>query len=674
MWFRRYKKIIEILLPLILLLAGLYLIPIKIFENDFSRMPGDLGDPRFNNYILEHGHKYITGKIDKYWDAPFMYPYSNVIALSDNLLGTLPIYSAFRLLGMDRETAFQFWFLSLFILNFICCFWALKKWSNNIILSATGSYIYAFSIFIIGQIGHAQVFSRFIIPLVFYWCWKLLTEKQIKYFIYSCLGIVYQFYCGIYLGFLLIYVLIFMIIAYFIVYRDWTFFFQFKKIRRLGYYLITIVGSALLLVPLMLPYIEISKITGTRHFEEAITYVPRLRSYFFASPSPIIWNFLYKYSAYSFPNWWNHFLFPGALPWIGIITIPAVLLSRKIESSKKKFIIFLFLGFFLSFIFCLNINGFTLFRIIYALPGFSSMRSIDRVINTEIIYFILIFVFVFKELSTSNNRIKWIVMAFPVLIIIDNLMNPQEFRRYYKHDSQLKIEEVRMEIKNQFDSRFAAIAFMPVNLADTNADERFKKSVENNLTVMLAAQELNIPCVNAYSGFNPGNYVDFFYDPYDKTLDKWCEFSKADITKIDKINNINKKEKSRIYINLKAYNGKFVCADDNLNNIVVANKEKPDSWETFLLIRFQNDECILRSHTNQFFCAELDKQGYVTATRQNVGEWETFTFINIDNNLIAFKAANGKYLSVDEKSNQLIANADTIGLHEKFELIGNGIK
>ena len=80
------NKYLPLLLPLAMLCAGLYLVPLSIYGPDFSKVPGDLGDARFNNYILEHDYKYFTGKVDHYWDAPFMYPYKNVIAFSDNLL------------------------------------------------------------------------------------------------------------------------------------------------------------------------------------------------------------------------------------------------------------------------------------------------------------------------------------------------------------------------------------------------------------------------------------------------------------------------------------------------------------------------------------------------------------------------------------------------------------
>lgn len=60
-----------------------------------------------------------------------MYPWKNVIGLSDNLLGTAPIYSLFRLLSYGREGAFQGWMLTLFGLNYWCGTLAFRKWTGN---------------------------------------------------------------------------------------------------------------------------------------------------------------------------------------------------------------------------------------------------------------------------------------------------------------------------------------------------------------------------------------------------------------------------------------------------------------------------------------------------------------------------------------------------------------
>ena len=520
------NKFISYLLPLALLCIGLYLTPLNIYGPDFSKVPGDLGDARFNNYILEHNYKFFTGQVDKYWDAPFMYPYQNVLAFSDNLLGTAPIYSLFRLIGTDRETSFQLWLLTLFILNFICCYWALNKWSGNNVLSSTGAYIFSFSILLVGNIYNVQTYPRFIVPLVFYWCWKYFSEKQIKYFLYVSLGIVFQFFCGIYLGFLLLYALLFLFIAYIIVYRDYTLFTQFKNNKTTGAHFLILLLSLCVFYPFIKPYVAIAQNAGIPSFDEVKQYIPTLRSYFFTDKAPVFWGVLSEHAVPVIKNWWCHFLFIGALPWLGILALPFVLFFKRTEKPTKKFIFFLFLSLFLSFIFCLNINGFTLYQLIYKIPGFSAMRSMNRIINIEVMFFILIFVFVFNELSKKNLIVKWLVYSFPLLVILDNAIRPDKILKYDKMESQHRIELVSKEIQYQYHNEYKAIAYMPDTMVN---------AVHLHIDVMLASQKLNIPCVNAYSGHNPGEFNDFFGSTDSLSLKKWCEYNQISTDSIQQI-------------------------------------------------------------------------------------------------------------------------------------------
>jgi len=131
----------------------------------------------------------------------------------------------------------------------------------------------------------------------------------------------------------------------------------------------------------------------------------------------------------------------------------------------------------------------------------------------------------------------------------------------------------------------------------------------------------------------------------------------------------SKKETGRSIIQLKAHNGKYVCSDGGINNVVIANRDSARGWETFSLILFEKDECAILAYNNKFFCAEMDHQNEVSATRDNVSVWETFSLIRIDNAHVAFKASNGKYLSVDEKSLRLYAGSASIGEQETFEMI-----
>jgi hypothetical protein len=139
---------------------------------------------------------------------------------------------------------------------------------------------------------------------------------------------------------------------------------------------------------------------------------------------------------------------------------------------------------------------------------------------------------------------------------------------------------------------------------------------------------------------------------------------------LPKINNvINKKETGRKIILLKSSNGKYVSSDGGLNNIIIANRDSAQGWETFTLILFEKDQCAILAYNNKFFCAEIGQQNEITSTRDHVANWETFTLVELENNFVSFKAANGNYLGVDGKSLRLYARSSTIGTQEKFEMI-----
>lgn len=130
-----------------------------------------------------------------------------------------------------------------------------------------------------------------------------------------------------------------------------------------------------------------------------------------------------------------------------------------------------------------------------------------------------------------------------------------------------------------------------------------------------------------------------------------------------------KTELSRRTIQLKAFNGKYVCADESAGNIVIANRDTALGWETFTLVIFENRECALLSSNNKYFSVLLEKQNAIAAVQVNAGKQEVFLMEEPDKGRITFKAPNGKYLGVDEVSLQLHAGSTSIGKQEKFELI-----
>lgn len=67
---------------------------------------------------------------------------------------------------------------------------------------------------------------------------------------------------------------------------------------------------------------------------------------------------------------------------------------------------------------------------------------------------------------------------------------------------------------------------------------------------------------------------------------------------------------------------------------------------------------------------EDERAGILIADRPEAGEWETFELVDLGGGKVAFRAANGKFVSSDRSiGGLLVANRDTVGDWETFELL-----
>ena len=83
--------------------------------------PGDLGDGRFNELVLEHGYRSLAGSYS--WGSPSQfYPQPHTLTFSDTHAGTIPIYAVLRLIGLPIERAWQGWFVIVACLNTLAVF------------------------------------------------------------------------------------------------------------------------------------------------------------------------------------------------------------------------------------------------------------------------------------------------------------------------------------------------------------------------------------------------------------------------------------------------------------------------------------------------------------------------------------------------------------------------
>lgn len=120
-------------------------------------------------------------------------------------------------------------------------------------------------------------------------------------------------------------------------------------------------------------------------------------------------------------------------------------------------------------------------------------------------------------------------------------------------------------------------------------------------------------------------------------------------------------------IYIQSANGKYMFTGDN--KVLMADKVKSDSLEKYGVIKLKNNICIFATSKKLYLSARIDHPDEIVTTAKWMQAWEKFKLIQLEGGFVAFKAFNEKYLSVDEKSQQVFVNGLSIGENEKFKII-----
>ncbi len=507
------------------LVLGLFLFVFNIIGFDFSYFPGDLGDGRLNLYFLEHANKFFTGSLESFWNAPFMYPENMVISYSDNLLGSAPIYSFSRILGFDIYKSYQIWFIAVSALNYISAFYFLKYVFRNNYAAVLGAYIFAFSIALQSQLTHAQTFPRFAIPFAILMAVMFSEELKPKYLFYTFLFLVYQIYCGIYLGFMLavpIGIYLTVVITREILCKN-KLVSNFKWLIQIT---ISVVLNIAILLPLMLPYLDRKLSPSIGHYKQIMSSIPTIKSYLFSQQGSMFWDFLSK-TGQSYEAYWDHQIFAGGIATVSFLIGTFILLSR---SFKFKFqlrsystpLILLFTG-VLTFFLHLRFKEISAYITLYFLPGFSSMRSLARIINIELIFFGIATTFVFVKIFRKYPRYELVIFIVGLsLLICDNY--------FYKEKSYKTKVEVAKERTKEIEKIFekiptgSVVSYEPLQIESA--------ATYYQIDAMLISQKYNLKTINGYTATCPGDYGMFWNTPNENSRNYWLRNKKLDVDSV----------------------------------------------------------------------------------------------------------------------------------------------
>ncbi len=232
----------------------------------------NLGDPVLNVWILNWDiHKFLTG-ISNFFDANIFYPHRNTLAYSEHLIPqallALPVY----LITHQPIFIYNFLFILSFILSGLGMFFLAEHLTKNKFASLLAGFIFAFSPFRFGHLGHLQILSMQWIPFTFLFLHKFIEESKIKDLIFF-LGffILQALSCSYYAFFLTVAILIMFI--FLLINRK----LNTKKISAL---IFAGIFAGLILFPFFYPYYKFKKeMNFSRPASEVEYYSAQVQNY-----------------------------------------------------------------------------------------------------------------------------------------------------------------------------------------------------------------------------------------------------------------------------------------------------------------------------------------------------------------------------------------------------------
>lgn len=478
-----------------------------VWQLDFlASMPGDHVDARLNLFFLENIYAHLLGLAGSLIHLNIFYPYPYVSAFSDNLLGSAPIYLIARLSNFTPESAFQFWFLFGYVINFIAAVVSLRIFGQTLQASALGAILFTYGLPVSAQMGHAQLQYRFGLALAIAYFYLFLTAYNWRAFLASAFWLVWQFLCSIYLGFFTSVFMLAMIIFLPLRYRylkknnPFSFLFEtinffqinFQKLQR--HERIYVVGGgvilALALISLFYPYLMVTRLYKfTRAWVEISVMLPRISSYFMADHS-LIWGDVSRLFDGS-PVRWEQQLFIGLVP--TSIYVAHICRSFKFSLNVSR-LAWIGAAVVALIIMTLNISDYSLWRLVIGLPLFSAIRAVSRIVLLFIFPFSLFMSVAIDEFS-RNKLLKqeYLIALISVILLIEvSAVDPLTSSKYSW-----------ITLSNAEERRVPA--YLPENpiIFFSQRSSFFERE---EVDAMMVAQKKSLPTLNGYSGSLPHHF------------------------------------------------------------------------------------------------------------------------------------------------------------------------
>jgi hypothetical protein len=492
-----------------------------ILLSGMRRMQSDWGDTRVNNYILEHGYRWLLGMPghERFWSPPVFFPAPNTAAYSDVLLGVAPFYWLWRLLGFPPDTSFQLWLLTIGTLNFASAFLLFSRgFRCRPLASAVGAMLLSFAAVRTAQVMHAQLIAHFYIALAILALLEIFdpepelragvatVERRTGWVVVlalACVGQIYSSYSyGWYLAFALVLAALWAIVMPGTRRR-----FLLTIRANLRALIASVVGAAVLLAPLAMHYLQAERQLGTRKYIVVESMLPRVQSWLYQGPDSWLYGWLAAHDAFHYLPM-EHEQRLG----LGIATIICAAVGLWLGRRRRAVQFAVLVPLTMALVATEWPGGFAPWRAIYLfVPGAGALRAVAR-IGVAVVLPASLGVALLIDALMRPRRIppsrtavllrrrerlrRALITAAVIAIVVAEQV--QEPRWYDKNEGRARVARVA----NGIGAECGAFLYTTTG----GSDDPWHYHAD----AMWASMERGIPTLNGYSGNQPPKWT--FYD------------------------------------------------------------------------------------------------------------------------------------------------------------------
>jgi hypothetical protein len=470
------------------------------------RLQTDPGDTLLNHYILEHSWRCLTDAAYRgtLWSPPFFYPTPDVLAYSENLFGTAPVYWLCRVI-CDEIRAYQLWMIGVTSLTYLSMAWVLSRWQVNTALSALAAFVFAFGLPRVSQLSHHQLLPAMFSPWAVYYLVEFLLRPNRRYLALGLIFTFWQLLASIYLGWFLMLGMTIYGCA-FVVMRRIAGDEDIESPRLLPFFTIYWRSSVLMILLfslavtwLVLPYVSVNQ-GFHRSYSEVRMMLPAPRSWVSPPPASVWANYLPSATG---PASHEHHLFPGMVLFVLTAMIAAIHRTQPARLSAVAGAAFATAS--ILILISLQIDKISAWKFVYRhVPGAQGIRAVARIFTVVYLFWWIGVALSLRTWSFENMRLG--KLTWTALLVVGVLEHWQpKLPSFDPRPFFAETERLAQEMRGS-----TAVFVEP----DAGAARWV-----NELSAMWAGLQANVPVVNGYSGRWPRGYPQAITGP--DQLAKW---------------------------------------------------------------------------------------------------------------------------------------------------------